>query len=636
NSEKPSLLIIFPARRRHILPLVADVLGQPWAPIERTTDADSLPPSTIAGLAASDCRPSDWAQRTQSRKRSGASRTLIRLRCVDEEDEADWLGSVVDYEYLFASAPFYRRDLARFLSFVLGQVRPHRQLARKARTTFISTTFPDVHAALPNLEILSVGADAVELRVDLLKETLPDGSVAPVPSLAYVGEQLMLLRQRTELPIIYTTRCTAENGRFPMHDPGLFYTYLSKAIQWGCEYIDVELWLPEPIRAALATEKGHSKIISAFHDFSRAWTWAAPRAMELFTQGAVYGDVIKMIALVDSPHENWALEHFRAHLAASSPSPPFSGLNMGPVGQLSRSLNKIFTPITHPLLPMIAAPGQLSAAEINAALHTMGALPRLSFFGLGLGAQAPFYEQCFNELSLPHAFTQLDARGPAALAALLAAPDFGGAVLAPPAPCAGVAAEPTPAARAIGLVDTLIAGGRDGVCVADNAAWKGVRGALVAGSVPSAFSGRAAVVVGGSTGAAGAALFALAQLGAGPLFVYGFEGVVGGVGAAVRGVRGVEDVSVPGGVGAVVCCAGVGNGERAFVEGVLRGAGGSGSGGVFVDLGGKGGLVSRAVGWGWRGVDAEEVDAWTTVETLRLLVGQNVPYDFVRLAGGGG
>ena len=179
-------------------------------------------------------------------------------------------------------------------------------------------TFPDVRAALPNLEILSVGADVVELRVDLLKEPQPDGSSSALPSLTYVGEQLMLLRQRTELPIIFTTRCTNENGRFPMDDPFLFLKYLYRAIQWGCEYIDVELWLPEEVRRFLAQHKGNSKLISAFHDFSGSFRWTAPEAEELFRKGAEYGDVVKMIALVKTVQENYELEYFRSTIKGES------------------------------------------------------------------------------------------------------------------------------------------------------------------------------------------------------------------------------------------------------------------------------------------------------------------------------
>ncbi|KAG9716318.1 hypothetical protein KCU73_g15601, partial [Aureobasidium melanogenum] len=58
---------------------------------------------------------------------------------------------------------------------------------------------------------------------------------------------------------------------------------------------------------------------------------------------------------------------------------------------------------------------------------------------------------------------------------------------------------------------------------------------------------------------------------------------------------------------------------------------------VFLDLSNgprKGDPVALAETQGWTGYGIADVNAWTTVETLRLLVGQNVPYDFVRLAAG--
>mmetsp|Transcript_22435 Transcript_22435/g.22619 ORF Transcript_22435/g.22619 Transcript_22435/m.22619 type:complete len:123 (-) Transcript_22435:50-418(-) len=42
---------------------------------------------------------------------------------------------------------------------------------------------------------------------------------------------------------------------------------------------------------------------------------------------------------------------------------PYIGLCLGEAGQLSRVLNKRFTPVTHPAMSA-AAPGQLSAAEL--------------------------------------------------------------------------------------------------------------------------------------------------------------------------------------------------------------------------------------------------------------------------------
>ena len=59
---------------------------------------------------------------------------------------------------------------------------------------------------------------------------------------------------------------------------------------------------------------------------------------------------------------------------------------------------------------------------------------------------------------------------------------------------------------------------------------------------------------------------------------------------------------------------------------------------VFVDLSngirGKGDSVALAADLGWTAYGIADVNAWTMVETFRLLVGENVSFDFVRLASG--
>ncbi|KAF2809302.1 aldolase [Mytilinidion resinicola] len=642
NWTKPALLIIYGDGHENIVRSIADVLGQPWELAASLAEIKAGFEGTIYGISNIfvGSQLQDW----------DGSRLAINAHCVDGGQALDEnLTSRCAYEYLYTESPFFQRDIARFLGFVLGQISHHRDLTKKARTTQISTTFPDVHAALPNLDILSVGADVVELRVDLLKEPLPDGSFSRMPSLKYVGEQLMLLRQRTELPIIYTTRCTKENGRFPMDDPNLFYEYLSRAIKWGCEYIDVELWLPEDIRRRLAEHKGNSKIISAFHDFSGTFKWTSPEAQELFRRGAVYGDVVKMIAFVNSIQENYELEYFRSTIQSTFPHPPLAGVNMGPMGQLSRALNKVFTPITHPLLPMIAAPGQLSAAEINMALHSMGQMPKVDIYGIGSyrsTTQAIFFEKCFNELSLPHQFMFIERAPKGSIDAIIRRPNFGGAYINPPLAAASAPYLPslTTAARTIGQVDVVtlrLEGGRT-TFIGDNATWKGIRATLSRDFVPSAYSGQAALILASAEADAAAAIFALKSLGIGPIYTIGFK-THGPLSSEVDPVRSVEDVKrlqQP-----FVIISALPAEKSLLVVPLLKHyrvdgrSPGSLAGKVFVDLANgprKGDPLVIAASSGWTAYGIADVSAWTTVETLRLLVGQNVPYDFVRLASGRG
>ncbi|KAL1840977.1 hypothetical protein VTJ49DRAFT_7583 [Mycothermus thermophilus] len=671
-----------------------------------------------------------------------------------------YLSAQCDYEFLYTAAPFFRRDLARFTSHVLGQISRHQALITKPRTFMISTTFPDVRAALPNIDILTVGADAIEIRVDLLKEPLPNGSYSEIPSLSYVGEQVMLLRQRTELPIIFTTRCTNENGKFPMDNPGLYYDYLYRALQWGVEYIDVELWLPESIRKKLYEQRGNSRVFSAFHDFTGTFRWVSDEAESIYVESQRYSDCFKMITIINDHNENFELEYFRSKVKSKYPnSLPFSAVNMGETGQFSRLLNKFFTPTTHPLLPTIAAPGQMSVAEMNQALALLGQLPKKNFYGITSPAmrsatpQAPFYEKCFNELGLPHQFAVVEwqPKGSGCIGTWCNQKNFGGAYFNPAVSYSRLVAHssflsslnngtgPTvsEAARLIGVVDTIVVrpcatsapataaasapasipsspphqrnsdsfGGLSGTAaqsglppnttlLLDNASWKGILSTLTRDLAPSAYFGCAAVVLAASAEDAASVLFALKALKVGKVYTVGFKTppafgkdlliepftslesirraqTVGGSGA--DGSHGGADagtgapflvVSALGPEKSTLVCmlvrlfgsrstSGTGSENNISTNTNSSSSSSSSSSGnnrssrrVFLDLADRSGLGSSLKGGasgdparvaeqcGFAAYGAADVAAFTTVETLRLLVGQNVPYSFVRLASG--
>lgn len=764
------VVIMYGPGQETIVSVFAEVLGKPFRLTTSFAAVDTADQGLVLGI------PVEEAKKDITR-RDRKLVVAIHAHCVNLGMPPDqYLSEHCDYEFLYTQSPFVRRDLARFISFVLGQIDHHETLMAKPRTYFISTTFPDVRAALPNIDILTVGADAVEIRVDLLKEPLPDGSFSPIPSLSYVGEQVMLLRQGTELPIIFTTRCTRENGRFPMDNPDLYFEYLYRAIQWGVEYIDVELWLPESIRERLYRLKGSSHIMSAFHDFSGTFKWPSPRAESIFVESVKYADIVKMIAIINDPIENFELEYFRSKIRTQYPNaPPLSAVNMGATGQISRTLNTVFTPITHPLLPIIAAPGQMSAAEINTTLTSLGQLPRKYLYAIGSptnrssAPHAPFYEKCFNELGLPHHFAVVERHpgDPNSLEAWCNQKNFGGAYLSPAVPFASLVTKSpfftnmnggngpalTEAARVIGVVDTIVVrpasaspasasmpssprlisrggsgsglgpgggdlaqslaldsaftatnnhaaqsnggGGSPGgsglppgsSLVFDNATWRGILSTLTRDTAPSAYAGRAAVVLAASADDAASAIFALKALRVGKIYTAGFR-TPPALGADLlvepfnsleslqraRMVSGSGDGTADGSPFVIISAlapdkgnlvgvllsmfgasaapqlqpanpstttstatsaapsTGTAAASAAAPRGTLRK--------VFLDLADGprkfGDLEPIARQCGFAAYGAADVSAFTTVETLRLLVGQNVPYSFVRLASGRG
>jgi 3-dehydroquinate dehydratase-1 len=703
------VIIMYGHGQEKIVGVFAEVLGKPFRMKSRFEDVGQEDRDWVIGLSAENAK-ADIATRNRGLV------VAINAHCTGLGMPPDtYLSAHCDYEFLYTETPFFRRDLARFTAHILGQLCQHQALVAKPRTFIISTTFPDVHAALPNIDILTVGADAIEIRVDLLREPLGDGTFSEVPSLSYVGEQVMLLRQRTELPIIFTTRCTRENGRFPMNNPGLYYDYLYRAIQWGVEYIDVELWLPEEIRRRLYEQRGNSRIMSAFHDFSGTFKWTSERAESIFLESRRYADCVKMIAIINDHNENFELEYFRSKIKAKfSDAVPLSALNMGETGQWSRTLNKFFTPITHPLLPIIAAPGQMSAAEINQALAMLGQLPKKSMYGItspsmrSATPQAPFYEKCFNELGLPHQFAVVEwqPKGYGSIGTWCNQKNFGGAYFNPAVSFKSLVANSdflsslnngagpilSEAARLIGMVDTIVvrpnsssappsapasnpsspprhrSGDSFGTLgpaqsglppntsfILDNASWKGILSTLTRDLAPSAYFGCAAVVLASSAEDAASALFALKALKVGKVYTVGFKTPPAfGKDLLIEPFTSLESIQRARTVGRIGTNVSAGTGspflvvsalgpEKSTLVGMLvRLFGSRGSTNarkVFLDLAdrsasrkGDPALVAEQSGFAAYG--AADVTAFTTVETLRLLVGQNVPYSFVRLASG--
>ena len=700
EGDKRIPIIVFGQGQEHVVSVAADVLGKPVKLKSSFRDVTAEDHGMLIGIRAADGKD-------DIDSRDKALVIAVNAHCVSLGMPPDaHLSSHCDYEFLYTETSYLRRYLTRFISFILGQVSPHEELMAKPRTYFMSTTFPDVRAALPNLDILTVGSDAVEIRVDLLREPLEDGSFAAVPSLSYVGQQVMLLRERTELPIIFTTRCTNENGRFPMDDPELYRQYLYRAIQWGVEYIDVELWLPEKIRRDLYQRRGSSRIMSAFHDFSGTFRWPSQYAQEIFQRSCPYADLVKMIAIINEHNENFELEYFRSKIRSEYPdAPPFSAVNMGETGQFSRTLNKVFTPITHPLLPLIAAPGQMSTAEIHRALAQLGQLPKRNIYGIS-GAlsrsavpQAPFYEKCFNELGLPHRFAVIE-RQPnnyGGMEAWCNQRDFGGAYLDPGISIHTLAKNNaffsklqegngptlTEAARAIGIVDTIVVmkGSSAGATppsvpssphhrnensfaprpvgglppttslIFDNAGWRGIMNTLIRDLAPSAYFGRSALVLASSSDDAAPVFYALNALKVSKIYTVGFRTPATLAKNAppieqfvsmesLQRARSVSNDQTP-----FVIVSALGPNKANIVNMMVRAFGAKEEEGssnvnkVFLNLADVAARKSMdphdtAEKSGFAAYGAADVAAFTIVESLRLLVGQNVPYSFVRLASG--
>lgn len=417
-------------------------------------------------------------------------------------------------------------DFKRFMHVVTGQLDNLSILKKKKQSFFVSLTLPDLRPAGDILSQVSVGSDAVELRVDLLKDPSSDSDV---PSFDYVAEQMSFLRSRTSLPLIFTIRTQGQGGRFPddAHDAAMELYKL--ALRSGSEFVDLEIAFPDEMLRAVTEMKGHSKIIASHHDTKGELAWGNMSWMKYYNRALEYGDVIKLVGVAKNLDDNAALRKFKTW-AEEAHDVPLIAINMGDNGQLSRILNGFMTPVSHPSLPFKAAPGQLSASEIRKGLSLMGEIKAKKFaiFGCPVSAsRSPVLQNTlFAQMGLPHEYSRLETTNVEDVKDFIRSPDFGGASVTIPLKLDIVPLldEVAQEAEIIGAINTIVPvdNGEDKPArlVGYNTDWQGMVLSLRNAGVNDAAGDSSAAVVGGG-GTARAAIYALHSMGYSPIYIFG-------------------------------------------------------------------------------------------------------------------
>ncbi|KAK4047805.1 hypothetical protein OIV83_005147 [Microbotryomycetes sp. JL201] len=304
--------------------------------------------------------------------------------------------------------------------------------AKGARTSFVALNFPDLMAVSPEtIQRVAGGVDCVELRVDTLRhnspQTPPDSrhgspgldDLAPdrLSSKHYVGMCFGHLRRCTPLPILYTVRTTTQGGDFPdpyTEHPEMMDEYLALlelGFKLGAEYVDIELALPDDTITRLLSLRGSAtQCLGADHDRRGLWKWSSHDVLDKYLRAVRLGcDVVKLVSYPSDFQENIELLNFRRTVHDLSVDGtvarvvPLLAINLGKSGQMSRFLNPVFTPVTHPLLPGVAAPGQLTYAQTQSAMFLSGLILGKTFHVPSVATQKLFSQEA-QTLGLPYTF----------------------------------------------------------------------------------------------------------------------------------------------------------------------------------------------------------------------------------------
>ncbi|KAI8373701.1 3-dehydroquinate synthase-domain-containing protein [Blakeslea trispora] len=259
------------------------------------------------------------------------------------------------------------RDAFRFLQRIACQQKCHITPSSRKQSTFVTLPVSNYDHVLPSLVQQWVeNTDAIEYRVDHLD--------CHNDWIETAGNQLMKLRQSSHLPIVYTVRTEPQAGKFNASWIDLYLELVQWGHHWGCEYVDIEVntLSDEQLESVMKLNQLYpaTKIVASFHDPQRQYSWSSKdmrdvyfKAAQLFERHRHQG-VIKIVGYARDFYDNIELETFR-HEVDPRQDKKLIMINMGPYGKLSRVANNFLSPVTHPVLPMVAAPGQLSVAELS-------------------------------------------------------------------------------------------------------------------------------------------------------------------------------------------------------------------------------------------------------------------------------
>eukprot|EP01035_Chromulina_nebulosa_P026187 gene26187-34253_t len=322
-------------------------------------------------------------------------------------------------------------------------------------THFLSLTAPQVVDIIPIMDKLSVGVDALELRVDLLR----DRSVSSIHS------QIAALRDNhssKNLKIVYTVRTIKQIGQYPDDDFEGIYNLLKEGLRAGVEWLDVEACLPPKYLRQLSNmAKGRrfyprsTQLLGSLHTREPQ---NEQQIQQMFTDCDLEGHADMLKVVTGATNNDDCL---RVHRIGEKQNKSYIGLSLGAAGAYSRVLNKRFTPVTHGLLA-IAAPGQLTVEELMKRRVESGLLVPRKYYLFGSPIQQSLspamHNGAFNALLLPHNYSINEKTEVSDYANVLNMTDFGGASVTIPHKESIIPFldEVRGAAASIGAVNTIV------------------------------------------------------------------------------------------------------------------------------------------------------------------------------------
>lgn len=420
-------------------------------------------------------------------------------------------------------------------------VKKFRQKDCKDFSYALHLPMSELEAIVPKLQDSDLMVEAINLIVDL--PAIVDDRPFDHAKASFISKQFRLVQRNFHLPIIFDIQLpaiAASNREKLRH---VYFDVLHFGLRLVPEYLCMNITMDEDMIQNLVSIKGSTKIIGSYFDHSPGLDgWRSQGRKDAFRRARELGcDIIRLCQDANSAEDNISVQQFRAgNEQLNQHQVSLIAYNTGILGRTSCFLNRVFTPVTHPLLRCLnstASPDWLlTVSEAQNALFASFVLDRMYFgiFGANVATSLSpaMHNAALKLLGMPHEYGMFQRSSVEDVKALVQDPHFGGASITAPykSQILPLLHSLSSDAQAIGAVNTIIpihsfqgtnrAGHIDGLKGA-NTDWKGIITCIRRNLSPiNAVKPRTTGLVLGAGGMARAAVFAMIRLGVRNIFVH--------------------------------------------------------------------------------------------------------------------
>jgi len=248
-----------------------------------------------------------------------------------------------------------------------------------------------------------------------------------------------------------------------------YFILMEWGLRFAVEYIIVDLKYSADRVSHLVRSSGRTRVIGQYLSRDEdPWRWDEDARMIEYNRAKSLGcDMVRFVRATSKASDNDSVREFVNRIETIPDHLPIIAYNLGENGRPSLVANKIFTPVTHPIMNTTVSKSQIrqflpTASEAMQALYQMRVLDPLHFYHLGASVfyslSPAMHTAAYQVCGMSNDFQSLQVSSLEDIHRIIQDQNFGGAAITQPFKVqilSRIAAK-SYHAKAIGAVNTLL------------------------------------------------------------------------------------------------------------------------------------------------------------------------------------